>query len=404
MFSLKDEESYDDLDFYDTVHTDDSNDEEDGMLLESDLELNDDSEEHELDYSSEKEVKNSDWELFGLNKKYKDKTFDIDKANRFLNDDPIESIRYAAYFAKRNNNDAKNFIIDIVQKSNAGIYPSEPGTIGDIAKTAFWLFFRNYVRTEIEKYYNKQGLTNTERMARTEDALQQCFTYVFENIDKYDPSIARINTFFSSMVMRGPIFEWESLRKGRNSKQTLRTDKMTVNAIKQCEDMGIKPNSAIIASITGKSFNEIQTARIRIKAENTMSTFDAPDLGNSGGTIVQTAFETPENKLIEEERTKELINKLDALTDEEKTLFLMTQGINCTGSEFYETDAMSPIDIEEQLGIDRGVVQQIVNRAIKKLKKSYNVKEKRGDALLSGRGLSFDEDDDDFLDDIIDVY
>lgn len=422
MDEIKDD-LYDDYDYYDEIGADfdDSNDDlhEDE---ESDMD-NDYQEEEELEVSeSSTEVSTqSDWERYGLNKTYSDAQFDINKANSLLytfktdvdssssdfdvfdSKSQIEAIRYATYFAKRNDNDAKNFIIDVIQKADKGQFESDPGSVGDVAKYAFWLIFRNYVRVEIKKFYLHQGITEYERSKRMGDALQHCFAYIFEHIDDFNPSIAKINTFFSSIVIRGVVLDWEALRKGRPSKQTMRTDKLTANAIEECKEQGINPSTAVIASLINKSYNEVQTSRARMRAENTMSTYDVPNLNNKGGYATSETFTPPEQKMLEKENTKELIDNLSTLTDQERELLFMHLGITCNGKELYDAQPLDSTAIEKLTGIDKDTIQRTINMAMKKLKKKYHVKAKRGNDLLSGRGLVFEQKEDNFLDDIIDI-
>lgn len=151
-----------------------------------------------------KEDSTSDWQLYGLNKSYKNDSFSLTKANYLIKEEKIESnkeaIRYATYFAKNKNNDAKNFIINIINSDN-----EFPNVISDMAKTAFWLIFRNYVRVEVEKFYDKQSISLLEKSQRIGDAIQQCFIYIFSNLKRYDSEKGRISTFFSSKVLRGSI-------------------------------------------------------------------------------------------------------------------------------------------------------------------------------------------------------
>ena len=423
------EDRYDDVDFYETIgnesedsyeeklYEDEDSNEEVDEFEDEDCEECEDSNENLESGKTRTSKYDYEWERYSLNKTYPDKTFDRNKAEQLLyaanengeddEESQKEAIRYATYFAKKNNTDAKLFVISIIQQADQGFYNLEPGHVGDMAKYAFYMFFRNYVRVQVEKFYSKQNISDLERVSRTEDAIQECFLYIFANIDKFDVSMGYApNTFFNQKVIRGAISDWEAARKGRSSKQSMRTDKMTVNAIKACEDLGIEnPSSALIASMIGKNYKEVQMARTRIYAENTMGTFDTPDINNKGGTIVQEVFKVPEASVLSDERTQELIDALSILTDEEQTFLFMNKGIRCDGTSFIETDPLKCYEIAEQTGVDREKVQQAINSAIKKLKKKNHVKEKRGDALLSGRGLSFDNDEeDDFLDNIVDVH
>lgn len=431
------EDCYDDLDYYDEIDdelTDDfdnyelDNDKsdyddskynetesEDSEYFDSDADSEDEYQEEARNNTEEnlKESKKTDWSRYGLDKKYGDKKFDINKANQLFytfkensdyeldTESQIESIRYATYYAARNDNDAKNFVISIIQNKNVD------AEVENVAKYAFWLFFRNYVRVEITKFYNKQTINDYEKMLRITDALQQCFLYIFEHIDGYNPSIAKINTYFNNQVIRGAVLEWEALRKGRSSKQTMRIDKLIAKAQRECKEMGIEPTNAILANMSGRSFNEVQTALARMNAENTLSTYDTPDVNNKGGASSET-FMSPENKILEAENTKELIQKLNILKKEDREVLLMSLGLIVIDDTLESVQPLSNKDIATKMGLSSERIQQIINTSIRTLQKSYNVKSRRGDNLISGKGLFFESDADDFgdsdsLNDIVDI-
>lgn len=431
------EDSYDDLDYYDEIDDESTDDFDDYELDNDELNYDDfkynetksgDSEYFDSGTNSEdeyqedarinteenlKEPKKTDWSRYGLDKKYSDKKFDINKANQlfytfkedsdyeFDTKSQIESIRYATYYAARNDNDAKNFVISIIQNKNID------AEVGNVAKYAFWLFFRNYVRVEITKFYNKQTINDYEKMLRITDALQQCFLYIFEHIDGYNPSIARINTYFNNQVIRGAVLEWEALRRGRSSKQTMRIDKLITKAQRECKEMGIEPTNAILANMSGRSFNEVQTALARINAENTLSTYDTPDVNNKGSFSSET-FMSPENKVLEAENTKELIQKLNTLKKEDREILLMSLGLIIIDDTLESVQPLSNKDIATKTGLSNEKIQQIINMSIRALRKAYNVKLTRSDNLISGKGLFFEpdagnSDNSDALNDIIDI-
>lgn len=350
-----------------------------------------------------KEDSTSDWQLYGLNKSYKNDSFSLTKANYLIKEEKIESnkeaIRYATYFAKNKNNDAKNFIINIINSDN-----EFPNVISDMAKTAFWLIFRNYVRVEVEKFYDKQSISLLEKSQRIGDAIQQCFIYIFSNLKRYDSEKGRISTFFSSKVLRGSILEYEAQRKGRASKHTMRVDKATVNAIDELEKQGINANSAIIARLINKSVNEVQISKARIHAENTMSNYDSTLINKEGIWGKSTDFDSPEKKYINNENKMEIVKSLEILSNDEREYLLASLGICYKDGVLEETNPLKPYEIEKSTGVDKNKIQQIINIAIKKLQKHYKIKSNTNNELLSGKGLLFNDDAiDKSLYDIIDI-
>ena len=400
-----DDERYDDADFYDEVHKNDA---------EPDVGENADQDTSEVSSAAttkrpKDEEPMNDWDRYGLNQTYEDKEFDETKALTLLyKEDPKskrEAIKYVTYFAKRNCNEAKMFLVTFIQDVNKELYGPEYKDVFELAKNALWLTMRNYVRIVCENYYKKQSISDAERYERVVEALNQCAVYIFENIDRYDPSTGyQLTTFFNAKVLTGAIFEFESDRTGESSKQDMRTNKLVVNAMKDCEDRGIAPTTALIAQMTGKSVREVTEALARVHAKNTMTTIDVPDFNNKGGLTAQTSFEMPEASLLDQERRNDMMQHLGELNDEERTLLCLNLGFECDGNQLIEKTPLKAYEIEQMTGIDRIKVQQIIAGALQKLKKSYNVREKRGDALLSGRGLVFEQDDTDDLDDIIAIY
>ena len=425
-----DDDSYNDLDYYDKLDFKDGtpafpDDNEDTYEGPKSKHKKDESENETgaIDFSEwnwdKEEVRSnkneqSDWHLYGLDKQFPDKEFDEDKVNqmfftfdgesdKFDEKMQMEALRYAAFFARKGNNDAKNFIISIVIQSK--YLKSMSHDVKDMAGTAFWLFFRNYLRTEVEKYYNLQPISAAERYSRIEGALQHCNKYVFENIDNFDPTIAKINTYYNSQIIRGVILDFEALRKGRSSKQTMRIDKLVANSKKKFEENGIEPTVAIIAADIGKGYGEVETSLARITAENTMVTYDVDGLNNNGGSIAQSTFSSPEDKILAAERIKDLIKHInETLNDTERDFFLWHQGVFYTGDTLIPIEPKKFYEIGYESGVDTELVKQVVNTAIRKLKKSYGVNDDSDDSFLSSVDTLFDDDDDgNDLDDIIKI-
>ena len=358
------------------------------------------------------EKQTDDWVMFGLNKEYPGKfdesyalglMYQKDASGNIDAKSQEEAVRYANYFAKKNNNDAKNFIIDIVQRSKIND-PTLVGDTGAIACTSFYLFFRNYIRTEADKYYKRQPISDSERASRMADAIQTAFAMIYENIDKYDPTIAKINTFFGKKQILGAFYEFESKRKGYKSKQSMRISQTIIKEANRLESEGIEKNAAIISHLTKQSVNQVNNALQRAKIEQNTGTLNTPDLNNSGGYVSQKVYETPEQKLQKEEQTRELIEHLSVLDERELFVYLAYTGVVCTGNRFYEEKPMSYSEIEAKYGINKDDAKMLYNTAVVKLRGSYNKKAHKKEKVISGNCpmfLSGEKDSD--LDDIIEV-
>ena len=151
-----DDERYDDADFYDEVHKNDA---------EPDVGENADQDTSEVSSAAttkrpKDEEPMNDWDRYGLNQTYEDKEFDETKALTLLyKEDPKskrEAIKYVTYFAKRNCNEAKMFLVTFIQDVNKELYGPEYKDVFELAKNALWLTMRNYVRIVCENYYKKQ--------------------------------------------------------------------------------------------------------------------------------------------------------------------------------------------------------------------------------------------------------
>ena len=149
--------------------------------------------EEEDDYNEEEFVENnndSDWSIDGLDKTYPNEEFDIkkcqdlyfsfkDDSSEFDEKNQCEAVRYANYFAKKGDDNAKSFIVSVIQKGS--------GEAARIAGNSLNLFLRNYVRHEVERFYARLPISDADRCDRCPEAIQECFVYICKQIHNYDP-------------------------------------------------------------------------------------------------------------------------------------------------------------------------------------------------------------------------
>lgn len=401
--------------------------EEDGYYSYSDEDVETDNETEEM-YAVDNDNKNTDsetndfdelsitekdWAKAGLNKEYKG-TFNNNIAlNMFydnssdLEKNQFEAIKYASYFARRGNNEAKNFVISIIQHPETCV----SSEVSNLAKTSFVLFFRNYVRTETGSFYSRQVLESHDKNDRFQDAMQECMAEIFANINVYDPKKSGAPTTYFKRVILGALNNYEAKRKGRVSKGTLPIDAKVSKMETKLKNEGKNANANMIAYYLNVSVTQVLESQARIRGENTAISADSESGKYAAGIVKQNIYNTPEKNAIAKEKKEELLKLLDVLTDEEKKVLLATEGIELVEDEFIESegeDSDTLHRIATRLGLDANKVKEIRNTAIQKIRTAQGV-ESKTDRLLSGRSIIFskdhrDEDVAEFLDDITAIF
>ena len=358
-------------------------------------------------------VIDKDWVNNGLNKKYEG-SFDKKKAEELFNstgsdikNDQIESIRYATYFARKGNNDAKNFIVSIMQQKDKCV----SGYVYNLAQTSFYLFFRNYVRKSVEAFYDKQMLSGSDKADRYQDAMNECFAMLLGNISTYDSNKGQLTTYFKNYIL-GALNEWEAHRKSRPSKGTMATDKIVGGMRNKLIAEGISnPSPRLIALKADISVNAVLNSLQRIESENTAISTDSEGGQFATGKTEQKLFESPEKAFIHQEEHSYIMDMLDILTETEKAVLLAMNGLEQIGSTLLESehdDDDSIIKIARYLGIKSNDVKRIYTDAIQKIRAANGIKNKK-DRLLSGRTMTFAKDKRDdiaaeYIDDLSDIF
>ena len=223
-----------------------------------------------------------------------------------------------------------------------------------------------------------------ERHNRCVEAVQECFVTIFATIDQYDPSKGLLTTYCKRNIL-GAITEWEAKRRGRGSKQTLNADRNVSNAEMRMIAQGKTPSARLISLETGEGIEQVLMSKARIEAENTMVSVES-DEGKSGvaNKKSQSIFDSPEAAFVSKEKTAELMEALDILTDIEKEVLLSMHGIKINGTQFEDTKTAEDDNIYEianKLNIKSNAVKRIYNSAIQKLKNQLGAP-KGNDKLL----------------------
>lgn len=387
------EESYDDKDFVDTYDYEEENkedDESDMHEVEDEIEesgldeldkedefvgdLDDDEPTSGIDVSDSKmkakearklrpEVKFEPGSVYGI-RHYTDRHFDEEKARKLFYEgnesDQIEALLYAQFFARKTYNCRQShmFIMRILTKDVA---LCKSPAVYEQAQYSFYYFFRTYLLRECQKFADSRDISQSERQEYVDEALQTCHAYVFKALPKYDvDSGFAISTYFQPFI-KDALTSWESIRKGRTSKSTMRTDAAIVNAQKELMAEGITPTPVLVALRTKRKVEETSNSMARIKAENTMISKEANDLMVSGKK--QDTFLDPDKSVVQSEMTGKLIEALQTLNQDQRRVLCYTLGIAYDESQNVITDSsvekMSLKQISNLMKMDVGEVKAL---------------------------------------------
>lgn len=418
------EDSYDDKDYVDSYDYEDATDPDETGLHdiedETDLDLSDFDEEDEFVGDLDEDVnENTDpvlgarerehpeikFELGSVNgfRNYTDPFFDEEKARKLFyegdENDQMEALLYAQYYARKTKNckSSHMFIMRILTKDSA--YCKSPAVYEE-AQTSFYYFFRTYLLRECQKFADSRDIPQNERVDFIDEALQTCHAYVFRTLPNYDvDSGFAISTYFQPFI-KDALTSWESIRKGRSSKSTMRTDAAVVNAQKELMAEGITPTPVLVALRTKRKVEETSNSMARIKAENTMISKEANDLMMSGKK--QDTFLEPDKSVVQSEMTEKLIGALQMLSPDQRKIICYGLGIEYDehNNEITDSDCekMTLKQIALKMGMDIGEVKALQVSAKRKLERtmrSYmdgdeiDEKKNRNDSLLRDRHMIF---------------
>ena len=336
------EDSFDDHDFVDTYDYNNEEEEEEPIVEENeklddpDLAMDDDMDTPEemvgdLDEATSTGFAPEEKREYGSVKgirHYTDPDFVVEKARKLFYEgdekDQIEALLYAQYYARRtwNAKPAHSFIMRILTKD---VDKCSSHDVYEQAQMSFYYFFRTYLLRECQKFADRRMIEPSQREEFISEALQTCHSYVFKALPGYDvDSGYAVSTYFQPFI-KDALTNWESLRKGRSSKSTMRTDAAVANAQKELLEEGIIPTPVLVALRSHKKVEETKNSMSRIKAENTMVSKEANEL--VVGSKKQTTFLEPDKSFIQSERTAALIEALKTLRPDQRKVFCYTLGI-----------------------------------------------------------------------------
>lgn len=419
---------YDDLDMYDDIDevgmfnydSDDTNSNYDEINLEDEFDY-DDSAAEDFSFEEESETFPSKGKLVTgepVAKTYSGE-FDLSIAENLYYTEATESsqikaIEYAEFFAKRRIYEAQYFIIDVIQNQKTNVSHD----VAERARTAFVIFFRNYVRTTVEQFYEGRSASYSnagEKYEDIQDAMAFCWVYILNDIYKYDHTRANLTTYFEPRI-RDAISNFEAKKRFRMSKATMNIDKFVSRAQTELIEHGFTPTDRLVAmyckNTLHKDFTmeQIKLSTCRLLAENTMSRIDADD--SIAAKKKQSRFIHPEEQIMMKERTSELISAFRTLTEIEKKVYELYHGVIILIDDNEIIDSVrqcSYTEIAKQLGIDAIEVRRIEFATKKKLQNiitkqtTDNAPAVKKDKLLRNRSLTFSKSpDDDDLAAIID--
>ena len=437
------DESYDDKDFYDNSFNDEA-ETEDNYDINEECEHVDDDGDGYCDYCGEpmpgvkvkktkklseegnnvmafvndikkSESEKNDWEKYGLDKTYPNEEFDIQKAAELywtMDEEgeldiksQLESIRYCAYFAKRNVNEAKNFIIcNIIQNKES----CADDSVYQLASASFVLFFRNYLRKIVDEYintgahsHNNQNLTPSQFNDIKRDYLQVLWEHVFSKLDSYDIEKAdKLNTFFKVNYLKGVLADYEARITNKKYKANQYLDRDVVRVRKLCFERGIQPTAFLISQMLGKTvtIDAIEDSLRRIEIENTAVSLDEENTRIAvTDSKEQETFIKPEDYVLQQEKNAELIEAIETIDEERRKIFFAVIGVAFVDGKFINIPQKKESEVAKEFNLTSDQVRAVCNSVTKDILNLPINAGKKKDEILSGRGLFYTADDDEEL-------
>lgn len=343
-------------------------------------------------------------------------TFSEEKAWDFLTSEDereqLEAIRYALWFARNNDNDAKNFILMVINNPDLS-----NDYIVEKAKDAFALFIASFIRTEITKLYKKNNIhfssASKEREAVV-NAIGVCWEKITKSIHLYNPEKGMITTFLRTRIIDG-FTEYESQRRGKPSKQVSIIDSKVAAARKSLEARGVTPTTRLIAlELNEKNpseaekigYQQIIASNDRITGE--AGTFSYDDSSDDAFYFrekqAQKIFLTPDEYLAKKQIVEDIIKAIHNLDPIEQKIFLMSNGFEIENDLLYESTPYSEAEIAEMLNISTNDVFKGLQKARDIIKNSLSNKKEDADSedLIYMDSLE-DDNIEDFLSSIVKI-
>lgn len=372
--------------------------------------------------------------------------FDLTKAQAMFAEDKesskIRAIKYAYQYAhsmKKDNNkeDAKRFIVKIVRDktiymnikkklgkdaSESDIYaaiksgfPDDIASIKqtmslskdvrDTADTAFFFFFRNYLRRIVVKYYSIIDLNADERHMREDEALQELWAQTYHMLERYDNRFS-LTTYINKTILRGTITALDAKRRhitGNRDKSELAATYIVAKKNLEQKLLREPTNTEIFEELQktkpgkfatlGKLSQVIDYVNIEnnIQSDVTKSLLTDDDESLTiTDAISQNVFPEPERDAIETEINDALYSALSFLSEIERAAILLLNGLEMIENKLYtlKDGPWKASRFESAYKLSFSEARQTYERARskmeKKMKPYYN--KKREQKLVSHDG------------------
>lgn len=297
-----------------------------------------------------------------------------DYENATSPEEQIKLIRYAGTFSKKKtsangeekaNKDAQLLIVEAAQ----GHYALS-NEVGQVAKEEFYKFFCNYVKSECGKSLRNQlDLKNNaeEKTDMIEEASNHCFTYIFENFNRYDPERAALSTFFINYI-KDALDDFQAQDRSYSSKTRLQIDRKIRREINDLIENRKPLELYKIAQKTGCSVDQVKISMERLEAQNTMTHLDAEEVQKA----YSEDYKQPEKNYLSKELSEEICEAADLLSELEKQALFLTKGVQQLDHEIVYAKELSIADTAKRLGISEKDVHRYYVSAVKKLRNKLN--------------------------------
>ena len=338
---------------------------------------------------------------------------------RQAEENQLKAIKTAELYARKGVKEAQNFIISVIQQEELAVSQN----VLETAKNAIVQFFGYYIYSECSKRctirYPTESANNSFMKSLVDDCVNESWNEIFNEISKFDCNIAQFSTWSQSRIMSG-IANAVAFSKGRRSKTTMQIDKKIANARKELIEEGFEnPNEGQIARKAKQSLEQVKRSLHRMEHENKQVSLDEDfndnkiDLDNNE---ISEDFLSPEQIMLERERTQNLIYAWNELTKIEQHIFSALNGVYVEDNVIQSSIEKPPSvkQLSEEMCISESDIYTYQQKALRKLQNNYreiNQEEKKADMFLHNQRMSFakSKEDEDMLliinsiEDIIDI-
>ena len=292
--------------------------------------------------------------------------FDSERAKKLFYDsdnpdDQAAAVRMAAPFFMKHNVAA-----DIIVNASCGRNNCTWETSKE-ASTIIYKSIEQFINHLIHKFYNTYVSTGDYKRNKdiTETLHADAMIQVLNDIKRYDSSKSKPITFMYTSIMNG-LSENIMRESGAPSRAYGVQMKKVKRAIEALKKKGIDPTiDRIREELKGElSEEQISNAINFININDTMQEFD--DVAEK-----QRSYETPEDRVIEAENSRELIIGLNSLAKVEKDVLCLRFGFD---PETYEPlgDRKSRKETAAILGITDNDAKKYEMSGMNKLRRYYN--------------------------------